>query len=86
MSQYVETVQCLFHVDEDKNIIFIAERRKICDGGWVYINKCICFSVSLYVDGGGLVAKSCLTFVTPWIVAHQAPLSMGFPRQEFWSG
>ena len=24
--------------------------------------------------------------VTPWIVAHQAPLSMGFPRQEHWSG
>ena len=25
-------------------------------------------------------------FVTLWIVAHQAPLSMGFPRQEYWSG
>ena len=24
--------------------------------------------------------------MTPWIVAHQAPLSMGFPRQEYWSG
>ena len=24
--------------------------------------------------------------VTPWTVAHQAPLSMGFPRQESWSG
>ena len=23
--------------------------------------------------------------VTPWIIAHQAPLSMGFPRQEYWS-
>ena len=23
-------------------------------------------------------------FVTPWAVAHQAPLSMGFSRQEFW--
>ena len=23
---------------------------------------------------------------TPWTVAHQAPLSMGFPRQEYWSG
>ena len=26
------------------------------------------------------------SFVTPWTVAHQAPLSMGFPRQECWSG
>ena len=25
-------------------------------------------------------------FVTPWPVAHQAPLSLGFPRQEYWSG
>ena len=25
-------------------------------------------------------------FVTPWIVACQAPLSMGFSRQEYWSG
>ena len=26
------------------------------------------------------------SFVTPWIVAYQVPLSMGFPRQEYWSG
>ena len=25
-------------------------------------------------------------FVTPWTVAHQAPLSMGFSRQEYWNG
>ena len=37
--------------------------------------------------GGGCLAKSCLTiFVTHWTVACQAPLSMGFPRQEYWSG
>ena len=34
---------------------------------------------------GGLVTKSCLTLMTPWTVAHQAPLSMGFFRQEYWS-
>ena len=26
------------------------------------------------------------SFAAPWMVALQAPLSMGFPRQEFWSG
>ena len=26
------------------------------------------------------------SFATPWTVTHQAPLSMGFPRQEYWSG
>ena len=25
-------------------------------------------------------------FATPWIVADQAPLSMGFSKQEYWSG
>ena len=25
-------------------------------------------------------------FVTPWAAAHQAPLSTGFSRQEYWSG
>ena len=33
-----------------------------------------------------LVTKSCPTVVTPWTVAHQVPLSMGFPTQECWSG
>ena len=37
------------------------------------------------------VAQSCPTrpvrlFATPWTVAYQAPLSMGFSRQEYWSG
>ena len=25
-------------------------------------------------------------FAAPWTVAHQAPLSLGFSRQEYWSG
>ena len=28
----------------------------------------------------------CLTLCNPMDVAHQAPLSMGFSRQEYWSG
>ena len=35
---------------------------------------------------GGIVTKSCSTLVTPWTVACQAPLSMGFSKQEYWSG
>ena len=39
---------------------------------------CVCVRVCML---------SCVQlFVTPWTVAHQAPLSMGFPRQEYWSG
>ena len=50
-------------------------------------------SGNMYLDnihgggsGGGLVAKSCPTLATPWTIAHQAPLSTGFSRQEHWSG
>ena len=31
-------------------------------------------------------AQSWLTFWTPWTIACQAPLSMDFSRQEYWSG
>ena len=30
--------------------------------------------------------QPCLTLCNPMDVAHQAPLSMGFSRQEYWSG
>ena len=36
----------------------------------------------LYVD----MLSHVQLFVTPWTVAHQAPLSMGFPRLEYWTG
>ena len=35
---------------------------------------------------GALVTNSCLTLATPWTVACQAPLSMGFSRLKYWSG
>ena len=41
----------------------------------------------LYVYAAAL---SCFThvqlFANPWTVARQAPLSMGFSRQDYWSG
>ena len=33
-------------------------------------------------SGGGVVTKSCLTLATPWTVAHQVPLSRGFPGKN----
>ena len=32
------------------------------------------------------VNQSCPTLAIPWTVAHQAPPSMGFSRQKYWSG
>ena len=56
-------------------------------GKWKACNLfAIAPSVVLNHHGGGLVAESRPTLATPWTVACQAPLSMGFFRREFWSG
>ena len=54
----------------------------ICDSGGIEDGLCVCVCVCVCV----WVAQSCLTLCDPWTVAHQAPLSMGFSRQEHWSG
>ena len=51
---------------------------------FLYTHTCIKYN--MYSGGGGLVAKSCPTLVTPWIVACQTPLFPEFSRQEYWSG
>ena len=38
------------------------------------------------ICGGSLVAKSCPTLASPWTVARKVPLSLGFSKQEHWSG
>ena len=43
--------------------------------------RTLCFHFLVVV-----VTKSCPTFETPWTVACQVPLSIGFSRQEYWSG
>ena len=39
-----------------------------------------------HCGGGCVVAKSCPTLATPGTVARQVPLSLGFSRQDYWSG
>ena len=51
---------------------FHSFQKDCCSGG---IPHCCC-----------LLAQSCPTFLTPWTVARQVPLFMGFSRQEYWSG
>ena len=38
------------------------------------------------MGGGSLITKLCPTLATPWSVACRAPPSLGFSRQEYWSG
>ena len=44
------------------------------------------FSFILVSRENLLVAQYVQFFVTPWTITRQALLSMGFPRQEYWSG
>ena len=48
--------------------------------------KGIDYVIIFKAGGGGLVSKSCPTLVTPWTMALRVPQSMGFSRQEYWSG
>ena len=47
-----------------------------------YYILCVCVCVCTHMH----TLSHVQLFATPWTVAHQAPLSMGFPRQEHWSG
>ena len=46
----------------------------------IFVCVCVCVCVCLK-------SLSCIwLFATPWTAAHQVPVSMGFSRQEYWSG
>ena len=49
---------------------------------FIVLHVCVC--VCARARARALSHIQC--FVTSWTVAHQAPLSTGFPRQEYWSG
>ena len=55
-----------------------------------YYNICLCEVCCIYVTYNACCMPNHLShvqlFVTLWTVACQAPLSMGFSRQEYWSG
>ena len=44
------------------------------------------FMCVLVLGGEGESLSPLWLFATLWTVAHQAPLSMGFPKQEYWNG
>ena len=54
------------------------QKFQVCLSLWIFHKQRIQFSCS--------VVSVTSDSVTPWTVAHQAPLSMGFSRQEYWSG
>ena len=54
---------------------------------WLWLHYMVSLSLPLSNLKRWWKLLSCVQlFATPWTVAHQAPLSMGFSRQEYWSG
>ena len=54
----------------------------VCLFIWLFI----CILYNKLVEMKVLVSQSCLTLCLPMDCTHQAPPSMGFSRQEYWSG
>ena len=47
------------------------------------MSKCVCVCVCACMFS---ISDSCLILSTPWAIAHQGPMSIGFSRQEYLSG
>ena len=63
----------------------------LCLDGWMGVCVCVCLLCAYRGMDRELHMCACMlsciqVFVTPWTVASQASLSMGFSRQEYWSG
>ena len=65
--------------------VFLCSKNQRLLGGELILTQTI-ISI-MYEKSESVKSLSCVwLFVTSWTVAHQAPLSMGFSRQEYWSG
>ena len=74
-----------------KDILIVIWAQRLLHWGHPKIQNCLKFLThffffSLLLEyGSGLVTKSHLTLTIPWAIACQAPLFIGFSRQEYWN-
>ena len=85
----LEKTRDLFKKIRDTKVTFHAKIDTIKDRNGRNLVKAMILPVVMYrceswtiQKAGNLVAKLCLTFAAPWTLACQAPLSVGFSRQE----
>ena len=64
-------------------LVYQLESRK---GWFLLLSSLVEFGFSKWASRVCVSLSRVRLFATPWTVAHQAPLSMGFPRSENWSG
>jgi len=76
--------ECLHQPGSSLNplLLVFCGRFLTCVCACVCVRVCLCMCVCVC---GQLLIRVQL-FATPWTIACQAPLSMGFSRQEYWSG
>ena len=73
-------------LEEKTNLSSILKNRDITLPTKVCIVKAVVFPVVMYGCECMCVNFSHVrVFVTPWTIAHKAPLSMEFSKQEYWS-
>ena len=81
---------------EDKKRISDGTCRGTCRGPQTFLSSnmpwvpvCTCLPSPKFRDREHIYAcmlSHVQIFATPWTIAHQTPLFMGFPREEYWSG
>ena len=68
---------------------YVSEANERCEHSylWEYcLHVKLCVTQMNYCSIAVVLVPLSNSFVTPWTVACQAPLTMGFSRQEYWSG
>ena len=73
-----------FFISFARGIFFLNMEIEKKVAGCSFKQTCCIYNICWWF--GGLVTKSYPTLATPWTVVCQASLSMGFSRQEYWSG
>ena len=71
-------------VGGSRELLSTADQGNVFSSCFILSSSHLCLHTLL--EGEGEIAHSCPTLATPWTVAYQASPSMGFSRQEYWSG
>ena len=74
----------MFFLSQNGDLVLISKRWNSCVNNWSAPSSLLWNHVNAYACGPSF--SHVQLSVTPWTVACQAPLSMGFSRQEYWSG
>ena len=72
--------KAIFHSELREEVFFLKKTP------WFSNKEYLLSYTRMYISSSSASLSPGRLFLTPWTVAHQAPLSMGFSRQEYWSG